>query len=252
MAATTTAAPQAPQSIGAIGRIIGAIVNPRPTFEDIARKPSWLAPLLALIIIQCAITFIFGQRVGWRSFMEKQIAQSAMAQRQMEQLSPEQRQQAIEQRAKIAPIIGYAGIIIGAPLVAVIVSAIFLGIFNAASSAGLDFKTSFGIVSHSYMPGLIAGLLGILLLYIKAPDQIDLQNLVASNVGAALSGDSPKWLQALGTSIDVFSFWIIGLMAFGYSVARPKKVSLSTGLTWVIALWAVYVLVKVGLTAMFS
>lgn len=252
MAATTTAAPQAPQSIGAVGRIIGAIANPRPAFEDIARKPSWLVPLLVLIITQCAITVIFSQRVGWRAFMEKQIAQSPMAQRQMEQLSPEQRQQTIEQRAKFAPFIGYAGVIIGVPLVAVIVSAIFMGIFNAASSAGLDFKTSFGIVSHSYMPGLILGLLGVLILYVKPPDQIDLQNLVASNVGAVLSSDSPKWLQSLGSSLDIFSFWIMGLMAFGYSVARPKKITMSTGLTWIIVIWAVYVLCKVGLAAMFS
>lgn len=252
MAATTTAAPQAPQSIGAIGRIIGAIVNPRPTFEDIARKPSWLAPLLVLIIVQCAIIAIFTQRVGWRAFMEKQIAQSASAQRRMEQLPPDQREQIINRQAQFASVFGYVGVIIGVPLVSVIIAAIFLGIFNAASSAGLDFKTSFGIVSHSYMPGLIAALLGILILYIKAPDQIDLQNLVASNVGAALSSDSPKWLQVLATSIDVFSFWIIGLMALGYSAARPKKISMSTGLTWIIALWAVFVLCKVGLTAMFS
>lgn len=252
MAATTTAAPQAPQSIGAIGRVIGAIVNPRPTFEDIARKPSWLVPLIVLIIVQCAITAIFTQRVGWKAFMEKQIAQSPSAQRRMEQLPPEQRQQIIDRQAQFASIFGYIGVIVGVPVVALIVAAIFMGIFNATSSAELDFKTSFGIISHSYMPGLIAALLGILILYIKPPDQIDIQNLVASNVGAVISGDSPKWLQSLGTSIDIFSFWIIGLMAFGYSVARPKKIKMSSGLTWIIVIWAVYVLCKVGLTAMLS
>lgn len=252
MATTAAAAPQAPQSIGAVGRIIGAIVNPRPTYEDIARKPSWLVPLLVLIILNVAITAIFGQRVGWRAFMEKQIAQSPSAQRRMEQLPPDQRQQIMDQQAKFAPIFGYVGVIIGVPLVAVIVAAIFLGIFNATSSAGLDFKTSFGIVTHSYMPGLIVGLLGILILYLKPPDQIDIQNLVASNVGAVISGDSPKWLQSLGASIDVFSFWMIGLMAFGYSVARPKKITMSKSLTWIIAFWLFYVLIKVGAAAMFA
>ena len=252
MAATTSAAPQAPQSIGAFGRVIGAIINPRPTFEDIARKPSWLVPLLVLIILQCGITAIFGQRVGWRAFMEKQIAQNASAQRRMEQLPPDQRQRIIDQQVKFAPIFGYVGVIVGVPVVSLIVAAIFMGIFNGISGAGLGFKTSFGIVAHSYMPGLIGALLGILILYVKPPDQIDIQNLVASNVGAVLSSDSAKWLQSLGGSLDIFSFWIIGLMAFGYSVARPKKISMSTGLTWIIIVWAVYVLCKVGLTAMLS
>ena len=252
MSATTTAAPQAPQSIGAIGRIIGAIANPRPTFEDIARKPTWLAPLLVLIILQCAITAIFSQRVGWRAFMEKQDAQNSSLQQRMQQMTPEQRENLLNTQIKFASVIGYVGIIVGTPVVSLIIAAIFLGILNGISGAGLDFKTSFGVITHSYMPGLIGALLGILILYIKPPDQIDLQNLVASNVGAVLKSDTPKWLVSLGTSIDVFSFWIIGLMAFGYSVVRPKKISLSTGLTWIIALWAVYVLCKVGLAAMFS
>jgi hypothetical protein len=252
MATTAAAAPQAPQSIGAFGRIIGAIINPRPTFEDIARKPSWLAPLLALIIVQGAVTFIFSQRVGWRTFMEKQLAQNSAAQQRMNQMTPEQRKQMINTQVKFASVFGYVGVLIGVPVVALIVAAIFMGIFNATSSAGLDFKTSFGVVAHSYMPGLIAALLGILILLLKSPDQIDIQNLVASNVGAVLSSDSPKWLQALGGSIDLFSFWIIGLMAFGFFVARPKKISMSTGLTWIILIWAVYVLCKVGFTAMFT
>lgn len=252
MAATTSAAPQAPQSIGAFGRIIGAIINPRPTFEDIARKPSWLVPLLVLVIVQCAVTTVISQRVGWRAIIEKQIAQNTSAQQRIQQMPPEQREQMLNTQVKVASVIGYVGVIIGVPVVALIIAAIFMGIFNGISGAGLDFKTSFGIISHSYMPGLIGALLGILILYIKPPDQIDVQNLVASNVGAVLSSDSPKWLQSLGGSIDVFSFWIIGLMAFGYSVARPKKISMSTGLTWIILVWAVYVLFKVGLTAMLS
>jgi hypothetical protein len=252
MATTTAAAPQAPQSIGAMGRIIGAIVSPRPTFEDISRKPSWLVPLLVLIVLSCAVIAIFGQRVGWRAFIEKQNSQSTSMQRRMDQMTPEQRQQMVDTQVKIAPYFGYVGVIIGTPVVIVIVAAIFMGIFNATSNAGLNFKTSLGIVTHSYMPGLITGLLGILILYLKPPDQIDLQNLVASNIGAVISGDSPRWLQALGASIDVFTFWMIGLMAFGYSVARPKKITMSKGLTWIIAFWLFYVLVKVGATAMFS
>ena len=80
MATTTAAVPEAPQHIGAFGRIIGALVNPRPTFEDIARKPSWLLPLLLLIILSLTITAVFGKRVGWRAFMEKQLAQNSRVQ----------------------------------------------------------------------------------------------------------------------------------------------------------------------------
>ncbi|HVA72251.1 MAG TPA: YIP1 family protein [Candidatus Limnocylindrales bacterium] len=248
MATTTAAVPETPQHIGAFGRVIGAIVNPRPTFEDIARKPSWLAPLLVMVILSIATTAAIGQRIGWRSFMEKQLSQNSRVQ----QMTPAQREKLIEQQTKFAPLLGYIGGAISFPVITLIVAAIFMGIFNAASSAGLDFKTSFGVITHSYMPLAIAALLGILILYLKPPDQIDIQNLVASNVGAFFSSDAPKWLQVLGASLDLFTFWVLALMAFAYSVVRPKKIRFGTGLTWIVAVWLVYVLVKVGFTAMFS
>lgn len=248
MATTTAAVPEAPQQIGAFGRVVGAIVNPRPTFADIARKPSWLVPLLLLIILGVATTAIFTQRVGWRAFMEKQLAQNSRVQ----QMTPEQRQQMVDTQSKYAPIFGYVGVVIGTPIVLLVVAAIFMGIFNATSSAGLDFKTSLGVAAHSWMPFVIASLLGILILYLKPPDQIDLQNLVASNAGTFLSSDAPKWLTALCTSLDLFTFWVLGLMAFAYSVVRPKKISFGKGLTWVAGIWVIYVLVKVGFAAMFS
>lgn len=252
MSVTTTAAPQAPQSIGAIGRIIGAIANPRPTFEDIARKPTWLAPLLVLIIVSLATTAVLGQRIGWRNLIEKQIAQSASAQRRIEQLSPEQREQAISTQAKFAPYGGYIFSFLLFTIPTLVFAAVLLGVFNAISSAELNFKTSFGIATHAFMPFAIVSLLGILILYIKPPDQIDLQNVVASNVGAFVPGDASKWLQSLGASLDLFSFWMLGLMGFGYSVARPKKISMGSGVTWAAIIWAVYVLLKVGAAAMFS
>lgn len=248
MATVTAAVPETPRHIGAFGRLIGAIINPRPTFEDIARKPSWLLPLLLLIILSLSITYIFGKRVGWRAFMEKQLAQNSRVQ----QLTPEQRERTLETQVKVAPIIGYVFGVIGFPIIVVILAAIFMGIFNATSSAALDFKTSLSVVTHSWMPYVIASLLGILVLYLKPPDQIDLQNLVASNAGAFLSSDAPKWLLSLCTSLDIFTFWVLGLTAFAYSAVRPKKIKFSSALTWIVGIWVVFILIKVGFTAMFS
>ncbi|HEV2287959.1 MAG TPA: YIP1 family protein [Candidatus Acidoferrales bacterium] len=244
--------PDAPKPISAIGRIIGAIVNPRPTFEDIARKPSWLAPLLVVIIFALATTYVIGQRVGWGNVIQKQISQSSSAQRRMEQLPPDQRADIINRQAKVTPIFAYAANIIIFPIACLVIAGILMGAFNATGGAGVDFKTSFGIVTHAYMPSVIVFLLGILIMYLKSPDQIDVQNLVASNLGAVLSNDAPRWLVSLGGSIDLFSFWMMALMALGFSVARPRKISMSKGLTWIVMLWLIYVVIKVGLAAAFS
>lgn len=252
MATTTAAVPQTPQPIGAFSRVIGALFNPRPTFEDIGRKPSWLVPMLILIVLNIGITTVFSQRVGWRAFMEQQIEKSPSAQQRMSQLPPDQRERTLETQAKVANVFGYVGGVIGVPVVLMIIGAIFMGIFNATSSAQLDLNTSMSVAAHAYMPFAIAALIGLLLLCVKPPDTIDLQNLVASNPGALLGSSSPQWLKSLCSSLDIFTFWVLGLMAFGYSVVRPKKIKMGSALTWIVGIWVVFVLAKVGIAALTS
>jgi hypothetical protein len=45
---------------------------------------------------------------------------------------------------------------------------------------------------------------------------------------------------------------VLGLMAFAYSAVRPKKIKFGSALTWIVGIWVVFVLIKVGFTAMFS
>lgn len=252
MVATTAAVPEAPQSMGAFARVLGAIFSPRATFQDIARKPGWLLPVVILIVLNIAVMVVFSQHVGWRAFIEKQDLTNHRAQQQMAQMTPEKKQQMIDTQVKIAPIVGYAAGVIGVPVVFLIIGAIFMGIFNATSSAAIDYKTSFSIAAHAWMPFAILGLLGILVMFLKPPDTVDIQNLVASNAGALLAKSTPMWLQTLCNSLDIFSFWVIGLLAFGYAVARPKKLKMGTTLPWVIGAWVVFVLIRTGFSAVFS
>jgi hypothetical protein len=151
MAVTTAVAPEAPhpQSMNAFARVVGAIFSPRATFQDIARKPGWLLPILILVIMNLAVIGVFTQHVGWRAFIEKQDLQSRRAQQQMAQLTPEKKQQLIDMQVKTAPIFGYVFGVIGVPIVFAIIGAVFMGMFNATASAALDFKTSFSIAAHA-------------------------------------------------------------------------------------------------------
>jgi hypothetical protein len=56
----------------------------------------------------------------------------------------------------------------------------------------------------------------------------------------------------LFTAFDLFAFWNIILMAFGFSAADPKKISFGKALGTVVAVWLLWVLLKVGLAAAFS
>jgi Yip1 domain len=249
---TVPAQQQTPASVSSFGRLFGALFEPKPTFESIAQRPSWVLPMLILVVLSTVIIAVIGQRVGWRQVIEKQIANSPRAQQQMEQLPAEQRQHVIETQIKVAGIFAYVSVIVGTALGEVVVAALLLAIFNIVAGSKVAFSTSLGIVAHSWMPYVISALLAIVILFIKDPSTIDVQNIVASNPGALLAEGSPRWLVSLLTSLDLFTFWVLVLEAIGYRATNPKKISFGMALGCVAGLWIVYVIAKVGLAAAFS
>jgi hypothetical protein len=252
MASPTVPAQQAPQPVGSVGRLFGVFFEPKATFESIVQKPTWVLPMLAVIVISIVIVALIGSRVGWRQVIDRQIASSPRAQQRMEQVPAEQREAILERQAKFAPIVGYAGVIVGTIVAEIVVAAVLLALFNIISGSRTGFSTSLGIVAHSWMPYVIAGLLGVLILFIKDPSTIDTQNLVASNPGALLPDTAPKWLVSLFTSLDLFTFWVLILQAIGYRSTNPKKISFGKALGGILIVWLLFVLVKVGLTAAFA
>jgi hypothetical protein len=231
---------------GAFGRVVGALVSPRPTFESIATKPTWLLPFLLLMAINLMLVFSFSHRIGWRSIIEKQLANNS----QFQQLTPAQQQERIASGLKLAPVLGYAGGIVGNIIVLLIVAGLFLFAFNIVFGSGIKFKQSFGIATHAFMPGVLKGLIGLVVVWVRPPEGINIQNLVMSNVGAFLPAGEPLWLQTLTSSLDLFVFWIIVLLAIGYAAASAsRKVKFGAALAVVVVIWLVFLLGWVGVLA---
>lgn len=254
MATPTIPAPaqQAPESVSSVGRIFNVFFEPKKTFESIVQRPTWVLPMLAVIVLGLAAVATIGSRVGWRQVMDRQIASSPRAQQRMEQIPPAQRESMLEKQAKFAGVIGYVGAVVGTVVVELIVAALLLAAFKIISGSQMTFSTSLGIVAHSWMPYVISGILGIVILFVKDPSTIDVQNIVASNPGALLPDNSAKWLVSLLTSLDVFTFWVLILQAIGFRATNPKKISFAQALGVIVGLWLLFVLVKVGFAAAFA
>jgi Yip1 domain len=252
MASAETPSPATTDSDSSFGRIFGVLFSPKPTFQSIARRPTWILPLILVVVVSVGVVFTFGQRVGWRNFMIRQDQQSARTQKQMESMTAEQRQNMIDTQTKLAPIITYPVMVLGIFIYAVVIAAVLMLVFNLIYGTKIGFVPSLAIVSHSWVPGIIGGLLGILILFLKDPSTVDLEHLVASNGGAFLADDSAKWLVTLLTAFDLFIFWNMILMAIGFSAVDPKKITFGKALGTIVAVWLIYVVAKVGLVAAFS
>jgi Yip1 domain len=235
-------------SISPVGRIVGVVLSPKSTFADIARKPSWLLPVILLAVLGAVVAVALNQKMDWREYMSQQIEKSPRA----GALSAEQKQQQIEAGAKFAPISAYV-FGIPAPLVVVLtVAGVMLGAYNLMAGANINYKTALAIVSHAFVPAMLGNLLFLLVLFLKPPGTFDLENPVATNVAVFLPEGSAKWLEALAKNIDILAIWITLLIAAGFAAANPKRLPGNRSFNIAFGVFAVYIVIRMGLAFVLS
>jgi hypothetical protein len=161
------------------------------------------------------------------------------------------KEQQIAMSAKISPGVAWGIGICWPILQALVVAAVMLLAYNVIGAAGARFGTSMGIVSHAYFPWILYSLLFIVILYLKAPGTVDLENPIATNVGAFLPESTPKTLMSLGKSVDLFSIWTLFLISVGFTAVNPKKLK-GKAFTIALVVWAIFTAVKMGGAWIFS
>ncbi len=229
-----------------LGRLTNVFFEPRSAFADIAARPRPWAPLALSVLMALVFMTAFSQRVGWERFARQTIESAS----QMQNMPPEQRERAVAMQLKIMPVMGYVGAVLGTAVTALIVAGVLLLIFKAFMGAAITFKQMFGITAYSFLPGVVSGLAALVVMFLKDPDEFNLQNPTAFNLGAFFNPESTaKWKIALGSSIDLFTIWIVVLLAIGVATAA-RRMSFGKALTGVLTPWLLWVLLKTGFTAL--
>lgn len=243
-----TPAPDAQPSLSPIARIFGVLFSPGKTFEDIVRKPSWVAPILLSTVLSIIAVVALNQRVNWRDFIIQQIEKSS----QSAQMSADQKQQRAEVGAKFTVAIVYAAGVLVPICFALLVGLVMMGAYNLMAGAGARFATSFAIVAHAGMVGIVSTPIFLLVLFLKPYGTIDPDNPVVTNLGALLPEESARWLVVLCKSLDIFTIWILILIAIGFAAVNPRKLKGAKPYTIAFSVWAVFVLIRVAWAFIFS
>ena len=235
--------------LGHFDRLVGVLFDPAPAFADVAARPAgWWLPLLLLTIITVGFIFAFTERVGWERFMRQQLEQSSRTQ----QMPVEQREEVLRQQLRFVPIFSHIQGALAWPLITLVVGGAFLFVFNILLWAQLTFRQIYAVVCYGNLPHALGGLLAGVVMFIKDPADFDLQNPVASNLGAFLDpSTTSKWLVSAASSFDLFSLWVLLLLATGFAAAA-RKISWSKSFTWVVVTWGLWVVVKSGAAWIFS
>ena len=226
-------------------RLINTFIAPRKTFEDLKRNSSWWVPWAITTLFGILFSVIAAQKIDMVRFTREQIEQSKLAQRQMEQLSPEQQERAIQQRAAVTKVFFYISPIFGL-IGGLIVALILWGIFNFMFAADIPYGRALAIVFYSFLPRIIVAiLLGVSLLMASDPNTIDIAgNPMPTNPGFFMDPSGNKFIHSLISSIDIMALWITALLGLGFSVASPnRKLTPRTTITSMFVLYGIVALI---------
>jgi Yip1 domain len=222
------------------GRIIGVFFSPKATFEDIARKPNWILPVIITTVLAMIALTALNQRMNWRDYIRDKIDKDPRA----AQMSAEQKEKQVEVSAKITTYVLYAAGVFGTIIFVTVVGGILMGAYNVLAGAGARYPQAMAVVAHSGLVALIGTPIFLLILFLKPPASIDPDNPMATNVAAFLPEDAAKWLVTFCKSLDVFTIWSLILIAIGFAAINPRKLKGAKSYVIVFSAWGAYVLVR--------
>jgi len=237
-------------TMGFFQRLIGVCFEPRKTFEDISRKPSWLGIWIIASILAVGTNYVLTTRMDHETLMRKSLAMYPWT----KNIPEEQIQQIVAQPqgafSRYSQMILTPVIVL---VVYVIIAAVSLLLF-VLMGATITFKKSLvATVWGMGPPGIIVTFFAIILMYIKDPADIEINPVanVASNLGLLVAEKEYPALNSLLSSIDVFSFWTIFLLSLGFAALSDRSLTVKKSATGILILWGLWVIGKAAFFAIF-
>jgi hypothetical protein len=243
-----SSAPVEPErSGGFLGNLVDVYFSPRQAFTRIVGKPSFLVPFVAFLVLVLGFTALWMSKLDPVEFMKTQLEESG----QWDKIPADQREGILESAAGRMRTFGWIGPVVFTPLMLLVVAGALLFVFRFLYGSEAVFKQALAIVSWCFFAtGLVTTPLTVLVLYLKGEWSVTPDQAVRANLSVLLDkSEAARPLWTLFSSIDVFTLWLVFLLAVGFGVASRK----STGSAfWGVAIpWLLIVLVKVGWAALF-
>lgn len=250
--------PTEPARMNWLSRWFGVLISPGETYADINRKPTIIVPMIILVLLTATATFVFNSKM--EPYMPELLP--PQIRKNMERFgqtpTEEQIKQQVDQQimiSKFTPAI----VAVFMPVFYLILAGIFaLGMLLIQAKA--TFKKILSVIVWTFAGvSTISTIVFIASIMVKDEEGLRSMNLqdptstIPTNVGVFLGPETSPMVKSLAGSFDIFSFWIIALLAIGFAViANSKSIKTSKTATMILVLWGIYVLGKMGIASFFG
>lgn len=226
-------------------RVIDTFVAPSKTFLDVRRDASWWLPFVLMCIISYAFAFGISQKVTWAGLIENTIRLTPATAQKFAEMPPESAARAKTFMEYSFKVPFYLNPITNFIVIALCALGLW-GTINFVFGGKSRYWQVFAVTTYAFLVGALKSLVALIVLYVgNTGETFTMDNMVGTNPGYFI--ESPGPLKTLLTSFDIFSIWMMVVLAIGLAiVARTKR---SSGYISVFGWWALFLLIRVGWAA---
>ncbi len=224
-----------PQAKGPLERMVGVFVSPEATMQDVAARPSWVLPLIIIMLVSGLSGF----------FLKDAILKTQLEAMEKRNMSAEQIERASSTMEKVLPYTAPLLPLIFTPLMYTIIAGVLMFVGNVILGGESKFSSLFAITCWSGMISVLGSIINVPIMAKKLVMES------ATSLGSLLPSEENKTvLYHLLSQIDLFWIWWVAVIGFG--VAAIYKFPTRKAMTMVFTLWAIYVVVAVASKSIFS
>lgn len=219
-------------------RVTGIFYEPSRVFRNLRSNPNWLAPFLVIWVLSAIYSTAFIQRITPQRIVdhtvEKTVESFGVPPDAANQMRADQLESLTNRVARVGTIL-QAGVGIFAVLT-FIAALCFLGILVFGGT--INFWQSLAVIMHAALPVvIISKLLGLVILYLKSPDDLhpilNQDTTLQDNLSILLSPADNPVLFVIASYIGLLSFYGLWLRARGLHLGATRA---SRGAGWGVSL----------------
>ncbi len=225
--------------LGFWGRLGNIFTSPRKTFEAIDRKPTWVVPLIIIILLT-----IISTQITFPIIMDTQLENL----RSNPNIPPE-RLEAIEnqfaENVNTQRIITLVSQIIVTPIIFLALAGIFYLVGTVVLGGDTAYKKVLSVLSWSMCIFILSTIVTIPLIIAKGNMNVSL------SLALLLSADAiGTKLHAFLSKFDFFVIWFLAVFATGFGIIY--RFTTAKTYTAVGILWAIWIALSVALSDVFK
>jgi len=231
--------PAAEVPISPVSAVVGTFSRPSETFRRLVARPTWWLPFLMSLVLGTVAYAVAVPKIDLEATIRESLEKSG---RPVTAGAVAQRVAFMEKWSGVFT----AGIAVAGAAVFFVTALVLWG---SARAMGADARYAqlLTIWAHAGLPSTVGAFFAIPL-FLRLPDgslsQAAAQRVLASNLGAFLDDSTPRSLQSLASSLDIFSLAALFLLVLGFR--RLPGLSPGAATATPIVLWLVWVVGKVA------